>query len=196
MIEKAFYYVQDKDSFFNIYDGNYYTHEDLDYFDELEAEHKDETRSPTFYALIDIYPNAKPAIMRALRDVLSETMAEMEFLELSGEVPEELIARKKDALMKLAYLSPDKSKRDAVYTLTPSDIARARAIPISYFIKVSKMNKAKCPFHDDKTASLHVYPKDNRFHCFGACNQGGSVIDLYIKLNNCTFKEAVHKLLA
>lgn len=51
----------------------------------------------------------------------------------------------------------------------------------------------KCPLHDDKTASLKVYEKSNRFHCFG-CDVGGSAIDFIKKLKNCDFKEAVEIL--
>lgn len=51
----------------------------------------------------------------------------------------------------------------------------------------------KCSFHDDKTASLKVYEKNNRFHCFG-CGVGGSAIDFIMKFKNCDFKEAVEIL--
>lgn len=34
-----------------------------------------------------------------------------------------------------------------------------------------------CPFHDDKIPSLVVTPASNLWHCLGACNTGGSVID-------------------
>lgn len=36
--------------------------------------------------------------------------------------------------------------------------------------------KACCPFHGEKTPSFTVYPKENRFHCFG-CKETGDVID-------------------
>jgi DNA primase len=35
----------------------------------------------------------------------------------------------------------------------------------------------RCPLHDDKTPSLVVSPKTNLWHCMGACQTGGSVID-------------------
>ena len=50
----------------------------------------------------------------------------------------------------------------------------------------------KCPFHDDKTASLQLYPKTNTWHCFG-CNKGSDQID-FIKLKeNCTTHQAINK---
>ncbi len=48
----------------------------------------------------------------------------------------------------------------------------------------------RCPFHDDSSASLKVYIKDNRFVCFG-CNIRGSPIDFVIQYKNCSFREAV-----
>ena len=35
-----------------------------------------------------------------------------------------------------------------------------------------------CPNHPDKSPSLVVSPSKNVFHCLGACQTGGSVIDL------------------
>ncbi len=34
-----------------------------------------------------------------------------------------------------------------------------------------------CPFHDDKEPSLVITPDKNFWHCLGACQSGGSVID-------------------
>jgi DNA primase len=34
-----------------------------------------------------------------------------------------------------------------------------------------------CPFHDDRQPSLVVTPERNIWHCLGACQAGGSVID-------------------
>ena len=34
-----------------------------------------------------------------------------------------------------------------------------------------------CPFHDDHEPSLVISPKKNLWHCLGACQTGGSVID-------------------
>ncbi len=33
-----------------------------------------------------------------------------------------------------------------------------------------------CPFHDDKEPSLVISPEKNLWHCLGACNEGGDVI--------------------
>jgi DNA primase len=43
---------------------------------------------------------------------------------------------------------------------------------------VPRSRKVHCPLHEDRTASLHVYPDAARgWFCFG-CRRGGSVYDL------------------
>jgi DNA primase catalytic core len=51
-----------------------------------------------------------------------------------------------------------------------------------------------CPFHDDKTPSLVVSPEKNLWHCLGACNTGGSVIDWVMKAEGVSFRHAVELL--
>lgn len=52
----------------------------------------------------------------------------------------------------------------------------------------------RCPFHDDKTPSLVVSPKTNLWHCLGACQAGGSVIDWVMRSENVSFRRAVELL--
>ena len=53
-----------------------------------------------------------------------------------------------------------------------------------------------CPFHDDKTPSLVISPKKNLWHCLGACQTGGSVIDWVMKGEGVSFRHAVELLQA
>ncbi|MFZ3343071.1 MAG: CHC2 zinc finger domain-containing protein [Terriglobales bacterium] len=52
----------------------------------------------------------------------------------------------------------------------------------------------RCPFHDDKTPSLVVTPAKNLWHCLGACQAGGTVIDWVIKAEGISFRHAVELL--
>ncbi len=52
----------------------------------------------------------------------------------------------------------------------------------------------RCPFHDDDTASLVITPDKNLWHCMGACQQGGSVIDWVMKTEGVSFRHAVELL--
>lgn len=51
-----------------------------------------------------------------------------------------------------------------------------------------------CPFHDDKSPSLVVSPSKNVWHCLGACQAGGSVIDWLMKADRVSFRLAVEML--
>jgi DNA primase catalytic core len=51
-----------------------------------------------------------------------------------------------------------------------------------------------CPFHDDREPSLVVSPKKNLWHCLGACQTGGSVIDWVMKSRGVSFRHAVELL--
>jgi DNA primase len=51
-----------------------------------------------------------------------------------------------------------------------------------------------CPFHDDREPSLIVTPAKNLWHCLGACDTGGSVIDWVMKSDQVGFREAVERL--
>ena len=53
-----------------------------------------------------------------------------------------------------------------------------------------------CPFHDDRTPSFVVSPKKNLWHCLGACQTGGTVIDWVMKTRGVSFRHAVELLRA
>lgn len=53
-----------------------------------------------------------------------------------------------------------------------------------------------CPFHDDNEPSLVISPKKNLWHCLGACQAGGSVIDWVMKAEGVSFRHAVELLQA
>jgi hypothetical protein len=46
-------------------------------------------------------------------------------------------------------------------------------------VEVPRHRKVRCPFHADRTASLHVYETAARgWFCFGHCRRGGTIYDL------------------
>jgi len=72
-------------------------------------------------------------------------------------------------------------------------VTNARAYPITNLMEFKK-NTARCPFHNEKTPSLHYYPKTNTCYCFGGCGKSYDAIDIYSKLNGVKFREAVEQL--
>src|SRR5262245_38506943 len=54
----------------------------------------------------------------------------------------------------------------------------------------------RCPFHEERTPSLVISPSKNLWHCLGACQAGGSVIDWVMKAEGVSFRHAVELLRA
>lgn len=53
-----------------------------------------------------------------------------------------------------------------------------------------------CPFHEDHEPSLVISPAKNLWHCLGACQAGGSVIDWVMRAEGVSFRHAVELLRA
>src|SRR5881296_4449212 len=51
-----------------------------------------------------------------------------------------------------------------------------------------------CPFHRDTNPSLVITPAKNLWHCLGACQAGGSVIDWVMQAEGLSFRHAVEVL--
>ena len=60
-----------------------------------------------------------------------------------------------------------------------------------YGFEITRGGYILCPFHNEKTASLKLYPKG--FHCFG-CGAGGSVIDFAMRYFGLDFRAAAGRL--
>lgn len=180
---------QGKDIFMSILTGDLYTHEDLDYLGSFE----EKIKVPSFYELVRDFPTAKETIRRLHK----KRMKEIDIAIIRAEIDEDdnLIKALKEEFKKLgfqlSYLEEDKEVMRGV--ITEKDIEQAKQIPISNFIRVNRAKKAICLFHSDKDPSMHIY-NTNRYYCF-VCGASGSSIDIVMKLYNCSFKEAVQKLL-
>lgn len=62
-----------------------------------------------------------------------------------------------------------------------------------YGFPIDRQGRIHCPFHDDQTPSLRIYPGARGWWCF-VCNEGGSVIDFVAKLYGLPPLEAAKKL--
>ncbi|NOQ26249.1 MAG: toprim domain-containing protein [Bacteroidales bacterium] len=66
-----------------------------------------------------------------------------------------------------------------------------------YNLKPDKNKRLRCPFHNDKTPSLQVYPETNTVYCFSSnCKTHGKAIDqidFIMHKENCTKHEAIKK---
>jgi DNA primase len=69
---------------------------------------------------------------------------------------------------------------------------------VSDYVELRKSGRnfsAFCPFHaDSRTASFVVFPETQRWHCFGACGEGGDVFNFIMKRENLPFGDALRLL--
>jgi DNA primase catalytic core len=86
---------------------------------------------------------------------------------------------------------------DAELERMKSEISVERLVEASG-IALTKSNKdrlGKCPFHEDREASLVVTVPKNLFHCFG-CGAAGGPIDWVMRFQGVSFRHAVELLRA
>lgn len=97
-----------------------------------------------------------------------------------------------DAYIK-EHSKPVRKPREAGKGMTGDLVSRAKEYPIDSLLEI-RGDSTRCLWHAESEASLHYYRNQNRLWCFGGCGRGYDAIDVYQKIHNCGFKEAVTAL--
>lgn len=79
----------------------------------------------------------------------------------------------------------------SVYAKDVADAVDMRDALEAYGIEVGRTGYALCPFHNEKTGSLKVYP--HSWYCYG-CGKGGDIVTLVRELFDLSFRDALEKV--
>lgn len=80
--------------------------------------------------------------------------------------------------------------------MRPDEIKAAVGIVMAaerYGLEVNRKGYASCPFHEEDTPSLKLYPETDTFCCFG-CGVGGDVISFVRHLFHLDYGQAVVRI--
>lgn len=92
------------------------------------------------------------------------------------------------------YESEKKQKKHSALDMSEDRVVKARSVPIYQVKTFNGSGFTNCLWHHEKTGSLKYYKDSNRVHCFG-CGKNADVIDVVMKLRECTFTEAIEFLI-
>ena len=207
----------------NVWLGEYglYTEEELDEALTLEHQWKLSNKKLSFYDLLAIFPEAKGAANRNLKEEIKDCREKFKKLrEVESNwrklitTPGKIQARdwwffedigncclfgtdreyyEKKIKKYLFQIETLKNKTHISSSPHKYNIEQAKEVPIETILEVNGAGFARCPFHEDKSPSLKVYKNQNRWYCF-SCQTGTDVIDLVMKMDNTDFIAAVKKL--
>ena len=102
----------------------------------------------------------------------------------------EQIVEKYNPVIRATAIRQQPQSKEAIQQL---DVERAKEYPLADLLNTQgKRGNVSCPFHQDRKPSFQI-TKKNTFSCH-SCGEYGDSIDLYQKLHNVNFIDAVKAL--
>lgn len=68
-----------------------------------------------------------------------------------------------------------------------------REVAVRYGLEPNRKGFVCCPFHNEKTASMKIYPDSRGFYCFG-CGAGGDTVTFVSRLFDMDYQQTCRKL--
>ena len=184
---------------------------------DLEKEYKALSRNYSEAECLEIFPEARPYLKMKLgflkkqaKELQIEILHDLSKVyfrnypegknDFSRWFSEEIVRvfkggdlnKLQKQIQKLKFLlNPPKEIKGHI---TPVMIEKAKQYDFSNLIQFNRAGFAICPFHSEKSPSLHFNKRKNKVHCFGACGKSWDIISYLMESERLEFKEAVLKL--
>lgn len=97
-----------------------------------------------------------------------------------------------DLTGRLRYLRPSEDRK--VGEITDDMIQRAREYPFEQLATFNRAGFTICPFHEEKSGSLHLNKEGNFVYCFGSCKRSWDTIGFVMDRDVKKFPDAVKAL--
>lgn len=120
--------------------------------------------------------------------------AQLKLLEAPETVPERVFAHYRDYVPEVVAAA-EFERVDAPGEQISDRIKAAITVQefVGRYVALSANGRGHCPFHDDQHRSFAVNVEKNYWSCFAGCG-GGSVIDFWMRKQDCGFTDAVKEL--
>lgn len=184
----------DNEGLFYVGKMGYYTDMELDYYRELEREYR-----PVVYNPLAIFSTMRKYVVQCKKEDLQLWRTYKEPYDINdwfGEWWWEYCEENIEKLQKeVAFLTQKGYKKNIK---NQADLLEnAKQVKINQIVGVEDNGRdtqfIPCPLHIEKYPSLCIYKKSNTWHCYG-CQAGSDSVDMYMKLNNVSFQEAIKEL--
>lgn len=186
------------------------------WIDSLKREHAVSLPHYTELQWLEIFPEARPALKRTLRESLNKLKAIANDYMLAKQVSKNTAAtlpptQQHTYLADMeAYTQLEDQARKEIkhiaWTLRVVEgkaknvdmqqaIESAKRVPLTEFFagKLKAVGSGRfqvsCPLHNEKTASFTIYP-NNTYYCYG-CHAGGDVINFITQRDKVTPMQAI-----